>query len=544
MTVRLGLVLICACFAGGCDGERAPSADRSPGREPASRLPASAPAIVLPDLAGAADSVREQIRARYEATTRTAADQASRAAAYGELGKVLMAASYPDAAERSFLNARALAPGEARWMYYLGQVYRQRSELDKAIDAFEQVFALQPDDVATLVWLGEMNLALGRPENAEPLLRKALGLQPRSAAVVSALGRVRLARRDYRAAVQLFEQALALEPQASALHYPLSLAYRGAGDETNADAHLRERGTVEASLEDPLMRELSGLLESASVYDTMGRTALERGDWAAAAESSRRGIALAGDNQSLRASLHHRLGTALAQMGDGGGALQQFREAVRVDPAFVRGYFSLGAMMMSAGRTGEAIAMFKIALAREPDYVEARIALADTLRQARRTEEALAEYRRALDTRPRAAAALFGEALALAGLGRYAEARDRLVQAMSLYPGDPAFPLALARVLAAAPDDRVRDGSRALAIAQPIFQAMPSIEGAEAVAMALAELGKYDDAAGLQTEAVAQAQRAGLRERLGSMNANLRLYQASRPARAPWRDEPFYEVTR
>ena len=47
----------------------------------------------------------------------------------------------------------------------------------------------------------------------------------------------------------LLEQALELDPGARSLHSPLAQAYRALGDTAQAEAHLKQRGIVEAFLE-------------------------------------------------------------------------------------------------------------------------------------------------------------------------------------------------------------------------------------------------------------------------------------------------------
>src|SRR5580765_1863195 len=179
--------------------------------------------VAPPDLSSAEPSVRDQITAAYAAIASRKAD----ANAYGETGKLLLAAEFLEAAEPCFLNAEALAPKEPRWPYYLGHVYKARAEADKSAAAFERARSLQPDDVATLVWLGNEYLDADHPELAAPVFGRALSLQPRSAAAMSGLGRTALARREYAEAVRHFEGALGLSPQATVLEYQLSLAYRG-----------------------------------------------------------------------------------------------------------------------------------------------------------------------------------------------------------------------------------------------------------------------------------------------------------------------------
>src|SRR6185369_12390614 len=68
--------------------------------------------VVMPDLSLAAESVREQARVRAQALTQAiAAAQtapSARAAAFGELGKLLLAAEYGEAAETCFADAELL----------------------------------------------------------------------------------------------------------------------------------------------------------------------------------------------------------------------------------------------------------------------------------------------------------------------------------------------------------------------------------------------------------------------------------------------------
>ena len=63
---------------------------------------------------------------------------------------------------------------------------------------------------------------------------------------------------------------------------------------------------------------------------------------------------------------------------------------------------------------------------------------------------------------PAVSQASFGYAMGLVRLGRYHEARDRLERDVQSFPDQPGLAHALARLLAAAPDDRVRDGARAV----------------------------------------------------------------------------------
>jgi tetratricopeptide (TPR) repeat protein len=131
--------------------------------------------------------------------------------AYGEMGKLLMAAKYFDLAEPYFLNAQTVAPRDRHWPYYLGHLYRTKGALAQAAAFFEQALERRPDDVATLIRLGEVHLLEGRPAAAALLFAKAIAVQPGSLAARFGLGRAALAQQDYGGAVAHLEGVLALK---------------------------------------------------------------------------------------------------------------------------------------------------------------------------------------------------------------------------------------------------------------------------------------------------------------------------------------------
>jgi len=136
--------------------------------------------------------------------------------------------------------------------------------------------------------------------------------------------------------------------------------------------------------------------------------------------------------------------------------------------------------------------------------------------------------------------ARFGYAAALIRLKRYAEARDYLAEAITLYPNELAFANAEARLLAATPDDKIRDGQRALRFVQPVLRQIRTADTLETMAMVQAELGQFTEAVTWQKEAIAAADRSGERGIAARIADNLHLYEARKPCRTPWRpDEPL-----
>ena len=531
---RAAFVWALAAALAGCTADPgAPASGAAPPDAPGAEALLPAP---LPDLSDMTPAVRDQIRERYAALT-AAIERPDEAGAlseaYGAMGNVLTAARYVDAPEPFYRNAQALAPGDRRWPYYLGHLHTTRGAFAEAAEAFEQALALEPDDVPTLISLGEAHLEQGRPAAAEPLFTRALALQPDSVWARVGLGRAAVMRQNYLQAVEHLEKALEVDPGAADVHYPLGMAYRGLGELEQAEAHLRQRDSGQVRRPDPLMQAMRDSLRSPSAYEREGIQALTGGDWEAAAAAFRRGIELAPENPSLR----HRLGTALFMLGDAREGRTQFEAALRVAPDYAQAHYSLGLLLEGDGRFEEALHRFSTAVRHEPSYVEARVRLARLLRRVGRPSEALAEYERVIAADPQGPEAPFGYAMTLALLGRYQEARDRLEAGVTRHPDQAMFRKALARLLAAAPDARARDGRRALALVEELLAEERSFDLGEAMAMALAEVGRYAEAASWQREVMSMADQAGRHDLVQLMAGNLRLYERGAPSRTPWRDD-------
>ncbi len=513
------------------------AANCGPGRTAPAPAQFAVRPVTLPDLSHAAGSVQARIR-EGDAALRAIADRpetapGALAAAYGDLGRLLLAAEYLDPAEACFANAAGLAPTDMRWPYFLGHVARFKNDLTKAEAHFARALELAPNDVASLVRLAEVRLAQGRHDAAEPLLVRVRAIDGHNAVVLFGLGRIALAKPDFAQAVTWFEAALAAAPEATAIHYPLALAYRGLGNPAKVDEHLRLRGEVQPTPADPLLEAVGGLLDTASAHEIRASEALDERRWADAAAHLRKAIELAPDNAVTRLNL----GTALYMTGDITAAVTELRAAVRLSPGLARAHYVLGLVAAAQGQDAESVAALRRAVDADPADAEAHLALADALRRTGRVAESLPQYTAAMTAAPLASQARFGYAIGLVRLRRWAEARDRLAEDAESFPDQPGFDHALARLLAAAPDDSVRDGGRALAIMRALTRDHSTVGTAETMAMALAELGRFDEAAQWQHNAIAMASQSGRTDVAGRLAVNLRLYEARRPCRVPWADD-------
>ena len=130
ISTRLIVAVLCvAVVTGACS--------RSPRETPAdSGNPTLAPPagralqpVPRPELSPMGEAVQQRIQQAYTALTRVVEDQGATperlAKAYGEVGDLLMALSELESAEPYYLNAQTLQPGDRRWPYLLGHLYRK-----------------------------------------------------------------------------------------------------------------------------------------------------------------------------------------------------------------------------------------------------------------------------------------------------------------------------------------------------------------------------------------------------------------------------------
>ncbi len=102
----------------------------SDGRYHAVPTPGPLVQVTLPDLSSVAAPVQQQIRGANEALSGSLVDGSTsdlvRAQRYGDLGNLLLAATFFDEAILCYRHAEALQPGDARWPYLRAHASPQR----------------------------------------------------------------------------------------------------------------------------------------------------------------------------------------------------------------------------------------------------------------------------------------------------------------------------------------------------------------------------------------------------------------------------------
>ena len=164
----------------------------------------------------------------------------------------------------------------------------------------------------------------------------------------------------------------------------------------------------------------------------------------------------------------------------------------------------------------------------------ARLTLATALRRNGSCDEAVDEYAIVVERAPDHVAARLQRTFCLAELGRWRAARAWLEESIASVPRAAVLTEALVRILAASPDDSVRDGARALALAQRLLAVQRSATHLESTAMALAESGRHDEAAALQRELLASLPASNAQDIAAHFQRALATYESGDASRSPW----------
>jgi tetratricopeptide (TPR) repeat protein len=495
-------------------------------------------AVPEPDVAVLEPAVAEQLTGLVSLVEDLAANPEVPAPklgeAFGDLAQHYHAYGLAQVAEESYGIAARLAPEDFRWPYLQAYLLESAGRLEEAVALYERALGLDPDVPPALIRLGKAYLTLNRTDEARLVLERALALSQGSPAAAAAMGELLLSERRYREAADRLELALDRQPQANRLYYPLALAYRGLGDLDRAQELLALRGQVGVRPADPLVDGLSALTTGERVHLLRGRAAFDVRQYeTAAAEFA---LALEADPNSIRARLN--LAAALAEIDRIDEAIGHLEKVIELAPGNATAHFNLALLYQRQGQDGPALERLKDAVLYEPRDAEMQLSLANALRAAGKLDEALGAYGKAVAINPASEFAWVGEADVLARLGRFEEALNRLETGHSLMPVSGAIAHGLARMLAACPDASLRDGPRAVSLAESVFKARPTLPHLKTLAMAHAESDACDVAAQWIARGVESVEESGIGENPDDLLALGARYQAGPPCRPPALDQP------
>ena len=229
---------------------------------------------------------------------------------------------------------------------------------------------------------------------------------------------------------------------------------------------------------------------------------------------------------------HMRLADALARTGDLAAAVERLEQATALELTAserLSVLLRLAELQESRGLIGPAAERYQQALAADPESVAALGGLGSLLARLRRFQEAQELYAKWIVIEPEQLQPRVAEIALLIFDNRHTEALERLEAGLGVFPDAIQLKDILARHLAAAPDRSIRDGARAVTLAEEVLGRLPTPQSAETLAMAYAEARRFEDAVDLQQEVIQQIGAEAQASDVARLRANLELYQSRKP---------------
>jgi tetratricopeptide (TPR) repeat protein len=277
-------------------------------------------------------------------------------------------------------------------------------------------------------------------------------------------------------AIQNFRKALELRPEQSK-------------DRNNLGKALLQQGRFMEAMEE-FQAALKISPNDPVAENNIGAAYLEKGDLDNAIDYLRKAV----DDGPRNADAYINFGNALLKKHDFDAAVAAYSRTLDLPFDHAESHYSIANALRQKGENGDAILNYKLAIQLRPDYVDAHNNLANALRQQGRTEEAIQEYEAALKYRP-----------------QFLLAQNNL-----------------AWILATAADSRLRNGNKAVELAE---QAVVATKGNDPIflhtlAAAYAENGEFEKAVAAAQDALAIADASGLTSLAESLHSKIALFKS------------------
>ncbi len=277
-------------------------------------------------------------------------------------------------------------------------------------------------------------------------------------------------------------------------------------------------------LESDFRKALELWPEQSKDHNNLGNAFAQKGRIAEAIEQFQTALKISPNDPGAETNL----GAALLQQGEIDAAISHLEQAVEKFPGSAQAHINLGNALLQKRDTDGAIAEYRKTLELPFDHAESYYSIGNAFRQKGDIEEAIVQYRKAIELRPDDAKTHNNLGNALRQEARLEEAEQEYEAALSSQPNFVLAENNLAWSLATAADPKLRNGAKAVQLAE---QAVMATDGDNPVFLhtlsaAYAENGDFEKAIATAQDALKIADANGITDLAESLRTKIALYQS------------------
>jgi tetratricopeptide (TPR) repeat protein len=409
-------------------------------------------------------------------------------------------------------RAVSLDPDQPEARLRLAQLHLlPRGDRKKAAVALDKAIELSKDEAGLRTQALVLRAGLQQdPKKKVADLDEAVRLSPDDAVILQGRALLHIQQENYKQALADLDALLKLQPEKSIVYDMKSAVLMRMKDFKQALAVTEQWQKLDPSA--------VPLIQRARVHMAMpdADAALKDLDAAAAVEPKNLEVML------LRAGVYH-------ERKQDPKALEEIDRLLAIRPNLDMAVYYKASILVGMGKASEAASLVETIVQQRPDDVEARLQLALIYEVNAKHRKAIALYDALLAKAPETFSALRGRGDAYLGVGDHAAAIADYEKAYKLRPKDSGLLNNFAWVLCTSPDDKLRNGKRALEMAEEASKLTDYKQGhiLSTLAAAHAELGDFDNAKKWSQKAI----EAGRDDQKDALRKELESYNARKPIR-------------
>ena len=389
-----------------------------------------------------------------------------------------------------FKKLVAAHPDSSELHFDLANTYAHYNEWDPAAAEYKQTLRLDPKNDAARLSLAKAYISLNQVSETLPYLRDYVSNQPRDAEGYEIEGEVYRKLGQFGEAVAALRKAVAMNPQSYQGHYNLGFCLARLGQTDEGIEQLKEAAKIKPAAPEPAY-ELGLLLSKkdgtnagqgefdkfqqvkqenqrnyrADTLNEQGNKAMREGRWRDAVEDYNEALRLnPGD-----APYYFNVSLAYSKLGDRGAEEAALAKAVQVDPKLAKAHNQLGLRFMEDGKLADAEKELKAALEVDPHYAEAESNLGVLYARQGKNSAAEALFQKAQEDDPQYAQAFVNLGLVLGSEGKLRQAAQQFQAALKLSPDNPTIYTDLGMT-----EGKLGHGKEAVEIFRKVVQLQPA----------------------------------------------------------------------